>query len=894
MPILVRLLWGLSLILTLNSSVLAAENKETLLNFEFKDHRIENGFQNFNYANRSDNPCDITGGSQQSYLWGTDANGDAQTIKLYYSSYNTDHMGWLRWGFLDVGQGRIENTWALKLILTGGAYDEDGEIAHSGLPVKSKEEYQNFLSQGQNPHADRSLPGDATLYFKTRTATTPFPQLQGKNRLAMWVKFPRGKGIEDQKYSQNYRRPDFTFSLYPFIDTAKGKHYYHGVTNIPMGGWTRIEFDPHPYHSNAGDKNSYAHYPCGADEAPGDGMDYFSRIVTFALRAQGVKNMPSPTAISIDDIQAYRVDNENDETISSMGIGFNPHTLNFDLSLTDKYRGSQCNGVYEVRYSFAPITQANFPRASLCHVLNFNRKQNNDQGLVYKPNKGYNQVWAGLALKAEDRERLREGAVVYFAVQDKTDRSHLAQRDPNDDAMVEVPGVGPVWQTDLIRTLAYPIHCAPTRPLKIKESPSRYWLSQNQKTTIHLTPVGGNGPYGFQAIPSLPKGLKIANDGTLSGIPEEAGTHQFDIRVTDSMGQSTIRSITLEMEPDENDELNGDPSPQPQATSHLLVDFGNGPDQNRFGIHGWETIIKDRYTGYMDEGTTIVVGSNKSYDFQGVSGPDMTLTKGSTIEVTWKNTASKPICFTPQISFSHRGRPLYRFRDQWQKMSPLTLAPGARGVSRYEMSAGQTIQLVNVNVNFSHRRQLICDKIQLTKKPIPQTGVLPPPSPEGKTPAPVNPDTAPSLLVDFGNGPDQNRFGIQDWDTIIKDRYTGYMDEGTTIVVGSNKSYDFQGVSGPDMTLTKGSTIEVTWKNTASKPICFTPQISFSHRGRPLYRFRDQWQKMSPLTLAPGAKGVSRYEMSADQTIQLVNVNVNVSHRRQLICDKIQLRSTPG
>ncbi len=893
---LVRLMFGLCLLLLTTVPATGLENRQLLFDFNFQEGAVENGFGTFFYSDIGTNPCDVCAGDEQSYLCNTDDNGENTTVKLYYSPYNSDHMGWLRWGFLDAEESLSINGSSLKVVLTGGAFDNGGAVGYSGKPLKSKQEFDAYLDQGVNPNSERTLPGDTSIYFKTHTATTPFKGLAGKNRLAMWVLFPSSdvNRFDQQAYRSDYRRPEFTFSFYPFIDDAKGRHYYHGVSNIPMGGWTRIEFDAHPYHYNGGDRNSYSHYSSGGYEAPGNGVEYFNRIVTFALRAQEMRNTPSPVAFYIDEIEAYTVTHENDETISSVGIGFDPNGRRFDLSFSDKYRGAECNGLYEVRYSFSPITQANFSQAKLCRVINFKRDQNNDQGLVHKSSNGYNQIWAGLRVSEADESRLVPGNTVYFAIQDKTDRSHMSQRDSFDDTTVDLPGVGPVWRTDLIRTLAYPIHPA-AYPLDLELPETQPTLKRGEEVLLQLNPVGGVPPYEFQTHPSLPQGLSINNEGIISGRPMEIGTTELEILLFDSRGRQVRRQLVLEVQADEicGDGIDNDEDGAvdcgdaecggSDACSRLLVDFGAGALENRFGIDGWNQVIMDRYTGYTQGGTTIMVGRNGGYDFQGVAGPAMTLGTGDTVMVFWHNRSDETIRFTPRISFTQRGRPTVATANEWREMVGLELGPGQTGISRYSISSTRDIQLINVNVNHGHSKELVCDQIRIMGQPDSPHPVEEPP----EDIVPVVPTGR--LLVDFGNFPSENQFGIPGWNQVIMDRYTGYVDGGTSIRIGSNKNYDYQGVSGPPMNFSPGTAVVVHWLNRSREFIRFKPRISFSSTGRPQISQLNQWSEMTELELGPGQAGTSRFIISSGFQTRVINVNVNYAQQGALVCDQIRL-----
>ncbi|NHQ94385.1 putative Ig domain-containing protein, partial [Janthinobacterium lividum] len=49
-----------------------------------------------------------------------------------------------------------------------------------------------------------------------------------------------------------------------------------------------------------------------------------------------------------------------------------------------------------------------------------------------------------------------------------------------------------------------------------------------------ITASGGASPYGYVSSGSLPVGLSLAPNGTLSGTPTAAGAYSFTITATDS------------------------------------------------------------------------------------------------------------------------------------------------------------------------------------------------------------------------------------------------------------------------------------------------------------------------------------------------------------------------
>lgn len=61
-----------------------------------------------------------------------------------------------------------------------------------------------------------------------------------------------------------------------------------------------------------------------------------------------------------------------------------------------------------------------------------------------------------------------------------------------------------------------------------------------------VTASGGNGSYSFAVLSgSLPSGMALASDGTLSGTPTSAGTYSFTLTATDGNGFTGSRAYTL-------------------------------------------------------------------------------------------------------------------------------------------------------------------------------------------------------------------------------------------------------------------------------------------------------------------------------------------------------------
>jgi len=150
----------------------------------------------------------------------------------------------------------------------------------------------------------------------------------------------------------------------------------------------------------------------------------------------------------------------------------------------------------------------------------------------------------------------------------------------------------------------------------------------------------------------------------------------------------------------------------------LLADFGGTETENMFGLPGWDTVIRDRYTDYRASGpggTTIVTGSDKFYNYQGVTGDARFFADRDILIVTWHNNSDTEITFTPKISLDDPDRRTMGVAGTWHDMGAVTIPGRGTGLSLFEfdISSQGTHALVNVNVNYANHGTLICDRIEL-------------------------------------------------------------------------------------------------------------------------------------------------------------------------------------
>jgi hypothetical protein len=724
-----------------------------IADFDFVQNDVTQGFGNWYYSDIGDNPCGVYAGETQSKICSNaDQNGNKQSLNLYYNGYNSDHMGWTRWGYIDSSSTAIRGN-SLKIVFTGGAYDNNGAVGYSGLPVRSKSQFDNYMAQGRNPYADRILPEGMTMYLHSNNSNDhfyPFNQLVGNDRLSVWVLPSEESPYTFENQSSTFGgRPDATFSWYPFVNDSNGDHYYHDLCNINMGSWIHYVFDAHPTHNNSGDANPYSYYRAGGYDYPGDGVGYFNNVHAFSLRGQISAHQPSPSSMNMDELEAYKVAQpENDETIAGIGIGFDPNSKMFDVSFEDKYRGAGCNASYEARYSFAPITNANYVSATLLKVTNYDRTKNNSLGIISKPAPGYSQIWAAVEVTDADKAQLIDGKTIYFAIKDISDRSNLPDRDTYDLETVDVPGVGKVRRIDLVKTSYYTIYPV-FRPLSFEDknlNNGHLGVEYSEQVAVK----GGQKPYTFSvASGSLPSGLALSPAGRLAGTPTGTGTFNFrvNVREASSFNQQAVKDFSLTIHPQEicTDRIDNDADsladcadpdcyPTP-ACSLTLVDFAQ---PHIFGLTGWNTLLKDAYTNYVATGPggmACTVGSNGSYNYQGVQGSARNFIAGDRVFVYWYNDSGSPMTFTPRISFTDDDRPISDSIGVWYLMSEITVDARKSFYSEFVFNGttAGSYGLVNVNANISNFQTLVCDKINLVPFAGGDGDTTPPAAPGGLT-----------------------------------------------------------------------------------------------------------------------------------------------------------------
>lgn len=219
------------------------------------------------------------------------------------------------------------------------------------------------------------------------------------------------------------------------------------------------------------------------------------------------------------------------------------------------------------------------------------------------------------------------------------------------------------------------------------------------------------------------------------------GTYTLTAVARDAAGnQTTAAAVTVTV----SNQASG--PAVPSGSFVLLVDFGATSSTTSFGVTGWTTLLRDRYTDHTNSGpggTAIVVGDNGAYNFQGVSGPGRSFASGDRVLVTWYNSSGTAMTFTPKVSFDDPNRqvvvPDMPEQGTWYNMTAVTVPAQGTAVSEYTISSATagTYALVNVSSNVTNSGTIICDKIELAAA---GSGSTPPSAPPS-----TNDTAAPSV-----------------------------------------------------------------------------------------------------------------------------------------------------
>ncbi len=182
-------------------------------------------------------------------------------------------------------------------------------------------------------------------------------------------------------------------------------HFYHQLT-VPNGAWLHVLLDRHPQHQRGVQ-------PEPSDNPDGPTNPYYAKFSTFYFDIPYAQSQL--TSYNVDELEWYtQTQPENDISISSVWVGYWNGTNRWEIGFADSSWGGNYNdssvGTYEIRYSNAPITNANFSSATLITPL-----YNGSGGRIRRPNSWKHVAWTAFQLPATFQASNNH---VYFALKD--------------------------------------------------------------------------------------------------------------------------------------------------------------------------------------------------------------------------------------------------------------------------------------------------------------------------------------------------------------------------------------------------------------------------------------------------------------------------------------------
>jgi hypothetical protein len=142
-----------------------------------------------------------------------------------------------------------------------------------------------------------------------------------------------------------------------------------------------------------------------------------------------------------------------------------------------------------------------------------------------------------------------------------------------------------------------------------------------------LTVEGGTAPYTWSVVPgagTLPPGLSLSTDGTITGTPTEAGTFEFTVQVTDSTTDTPLMATQAES-------ITIAPNCAPPPTSGFFI--GNSSATSGKAVNFW---------GSQWSETNALSGGTAPAAFKGFADSTTGLTCGSTWTTSTGNSSHPP------------------------------------------------------------------------------------------------------------------------------------------------------------------------------------------------------------------------------------------------------------
>jgi hypothetical protein len=346
-------------------------------------------------------------------------------------------------GYLEISDFAVKGH-SLEYVITGG-----GNPAQ-GVPLQNKETYLDLLSQGIDPvSTEGKRVGSPWAWIY---ADQGLPEAAGANRLSYYIY------QDPEQTAFTYGPPTnsagggteiYIYTDVKFVDIfpnwvenggdpdASDRQHLYQTTPVGGGGWAHISVDSKIHRSAANSNGAPFPYPGRSYRAwPND--QFFDNIWRIALFGRPDRGTATPLHTAYYDEFDFINDPEpqNTETIATPGILYVADVQRWEVGFNSKYTSTLDNGTYELRYSFTPITNANWNSAQPVviqhgdlpgigpHVdpVEIDQKISDPTGAPGRfraiPNQVNFNVWAPFTLLPTDNVNLTVGNTVYFAIKD--------------------------------------------------------------------------------------------------------------------------------------------------------------------------------------------------------------------------------------------------------------------------------------------------------------------------------------------------------------------------------------------------------------------------------------------------------------------------------------------
>lgn len=335
----------------------------------------------------------------------------------YLNGYNSEHMGFSTYGFLDITSNGVIGK-ALRYYVTGGK--NTATLPNGcGNYITTKQHYLDSLANEVDPVCSTDTIGHPYLYVTNSSnisSPVPFDKTIGNNRLSLYIYIPKGLKNGVGGYGNPVRA---TVNIGPYTESQG--HWYHAF-NLQGGGWGHYVLEGHPQHNNSYNSSDDFPAPSNAIRDMGDAyvQAMFRFYITF-LPYEGI--LKPPYEIRYDEFSFYNdTVQQNNETVASAAIMYNPEDTIFEVSFMDKYiNNAHSYSTYQLRYSSSPINNANWASATDAHILPDSRFSIADStnGKFKKWWPYYQNVWAKFKLATtNEMNNLTSGQKIYFAIKD--------------------------------------------------------------------------------------------------------------------------------------------------------------------------------------------------------------------------------------------------------------------------------------------------------------------------------------------------------------------------------------------------------------------------------------------------------------------------------------------